>query len=50
MGVFYLQTSGFDREDLVSGSLRHRQSIRSMAKGVHTNLQVSRVVLNFDYF
>ena len=40
----------FDQEDLVSGSVRQRQSIRSMAKGVHINFQLSRVVLNSDRF
>ena len=42
--------SGFDPEDLVSGSSTVRQSIRSMAKGVHTNFQLSSVVLKLRVF
>ena len=35
---------------MVSGSSTQRQSIRSMAKGIHTNFQLSRVVLNSGRF
>ena len=44
--LIWTQNLVFDQEDLVSGSLRYRQSIRSTVKRVPTNFQSNRSSLS----